>query len=62
MNHTFFFIKEKRSKKKLIIIKFIRDIFIVDNLKINLLIKMNIFDLKKVTINLFKKNIIFIKY
>ena len=52
--------KEKTSKRKLIMIKFIRDIHVVDNLKINLLIKMNILDSKEIIINLFKKNIIFI--
>ena len=54
--------KKKRRKKKSIIIKFIKNIHVIDNLKVNLLIKMNILDLKEVIINLFKKNIIFTKY
>ena len=61
MNYTFFFIKEKISKRKSIIIKFIKNIHIVNNLKTNLLIKMNILNLKEMIINLFKKNIIFAK-
>ena len=48
-------------KEKLIIIKFIKNIHVINNFKINLLIKMNILDSKKIIINLFKKNIIFIK-
>ena len=61
MNHIFF-IKEKITKNKLIMIKFIKNIYVVDNLKVNLLIKMNIFNSKKVIIDFFKKSIIFIKY
>ena len=49
-------------KKKLIIIKFIKNIHVINNLKINLLIKINIFNSKKIIINLFKKSIIFTKY
>ena len=45
------------SKEKLIIIKFIKDIYIVDNFKKNFLIKMNILNSKKVIINFFKKKI-----
>ena len=54
--------KKKTSKKKLIIIKFIKDIQVIDNLKANLLIKMNIFNLKEIIIDLLKKSIIFTKY
>ena len=36
-------------------IKLIKNIHVVDNLKINLLIKMNIFDLKEIIIDFFKK-------
>ena len=61
MNHTFFFIKKKTMKKKSIMIKFIKNIYVVDNLKINLLIKINILNSKKVVINFFKKSIIFIR-
>ena len=48
-------------KKKLIIIKFIKNIYVINNLKINLLIKINILNSKKIIINLFKKSIIFKK-
>ena len=44
--------KEEISREKFIIIKFIRDVYIVNNLKVNLLIKINIFNLKKVIIDL----------
>ena len=44
--------KEKTSKEKFIIIKFIRDIYIVNNFKANFLIKINIFDLKEIIIDL----------
>ena len=47
--------KKKTSKEKSIMIKFIKNIHVVDNFMINLLIKMNIFNSKKVSINLFKK-------
>ena len=40
-------------------IKFNKDIHVVNHLKINLLIKINIFDSKEVIIDFFKKNIIF---
>ena len=40
-------------------IKFIKNIHVIDHLKANLLIKMNTFDSKEVIINLFKKSIIF---
>ena len=43
------------------IIKFIRDIYIINNLKINLLIEINILDLKNIIIILLKIKIIFIK-
>ena len=43
-------------------IKFIRDIHVVDNLKTNLLIKINILNLKEILINLLKKSIIFTRY
>ena len=49
-------------KKKSIIIKFTKNIHVINNLKTNLLIKMNILNLKEIIINLPKKNIIFIKY
>ena len=58
----FFFKKRKRRKKKSIMIKFIKNVHIIDNFKVNLLIKMNILNLKEIIINLFKKSIIFIKY
>ena len=54
--------KKKTSKEKSIIIKFIKNIHVIDNLKTNLLIEMNIFDSKEVIIDLFKKNIIFTRY
>ena len=47
--------KEKTTKEKLIIIKFIKNIYVVDNFKINLLIKINILDSKKVIIDFLKK-------
>ena len=50
-----FYIKSLILEEKLIIIKYIRDIYIVDNLKINLFIKINILKLKEIIINLFKK-------
>ena len=53
--------KEKTSKEKLIIIKFIKNIHIINNFKMNLLIKINILNSKKIIINFFKKSIIFIK-
>ena len=43
-------------------VNFIKDIHVIDNLKANLLIKMNILDLKEIIINFFKKSIIFIRY
>ena len=58
----FFFIKEKTTKKKSIIIEFIKNIHVVNNFKTNLSIKMNIFDSKEIIIDFFKENIIFIKY
>ena len=36
-------------------IKFIKNIYVIDNFKINLLIKMNIFNSKKKIIDFFKK-------
>ena len=51
--------KEKTSKGKLIMIKFIKNIHVIDNFKTNLLMKMNILDLKEVIIDFFKKSIIF---
>ena len=45
--------KEKMTKEKLIIIKFIKNIHVVHNFKINLLIKMNIFNSKKMIISFF---------
>ncbi len=39
------------SKEKSIIIKFIRNIYIIDNLKTNLLIKIDILKLKDIIIN-----------
>ena len=41
--------------------KFIKDIHVMNNLKINLLININILDFKDVIINISKKKIIFIK-
>ena len=41
--------------------KFIKDIHIMNNLKMNFLINMNIFDLKNVIIDILKEKIIFIK-
>ena len=43
-------------------IKFIYDIYIINNLKINLLIKMNILKSKKMIIDFFNEKIIFTKY
>ena len=54
--------KRKILKKKLVIIKFIRDVYMIDNFKINILIEINILKLKNVIINLFNKNVIFFKY
>ena len=42
-------------------IKFTRDIHIIDNLKINLLIRMNILGPEGVMINLLSEKVIFIK-
>ena len=47
------------TEEKSIMIKFIKDIYVIDNLKANLLIKMNILNSKRVIIDFFKKNIIF---
>ena len=44
--------KEEISREKFIIIKFTQDIYIVNNFKANLLIKINIFDLKGIIIDL----------
>ena len=52
---------KKKNNKISIFIKFIKDIYIMNNLKTNLLINMNIFDLKDVIIDISKKKIIFIK-
>ena len=54
--------KGKTSKEESIMIKFIRNIQVVDNLKVNFLIKINIFNSKKVIIDFFKKSIIFTRY
>ena len=43
--------KKKTSKEKIIMIKFIKDIYVIDNFKINLLIKMYILDSKEVIID-----------
>ena len=51
--------KKKTTKKKLITIKFIKDIHVINNIKINLLIKMNSFNSKEIIINFYKENIIF---
>ena len=48
-------------KEKSIMIKFIKNIHVINNFKINLLIKINIFNSKKVIINFLKKSIIFTK-
>ena len=44
-----------------IFIKFIKNIYIMNNLKANFLININILDFKSVIINISKKKIIFIK-
>ena len=54
--------KEKTSKKKLVMIKFIRDVHIIDNFKTNILIEINILKSENVIIDLFNKNVIFFKY
>ena len=54
--------KKRISKEKLIIIKFTREIYVINNLKVNLLIKINLLKLEDIIINLFNKNIIFSKY
>ena len=42
-------------------IKYIKNIYIINNLKANFLINMNIFDFKNVIINISREKIIFIK-
>ena len=42
-------------------IKFIKNIHVINNLKMNLLININIFDFENVIINILKEKIIFIK-
>ena len=42
-------------------IKFIHDIYVINNLKTNFLIEINILELKKIIIDFFNKKIIFIK-
>ena len=49
------------SDETSIFIKFIKNIHIMNNLKTNLLININILDLKNVIINILKKKVIFIK-
>ena len=56
-----FYIKNLILEEKSVIIKYTRDIYIVDNLKINLFIEINILELKEAIINLFKEKIVFIK-
>ena len=57
-----FYIKNLILEEKLVIIKYTWDIYIVDNLKINLFIEINILELEEAIINLFKEKIVFIKY
>ena len=52
---------KKKNDKISIFVKFIKDIHIMNNLKTNLLINMNIFNLENVIIDISKKKIIFIK-
>ena len=52
--------KEKNDEIS-IFIKFIKNIHVINNLKTNLLIDMNIFDFENIIINISKKKIIFIK-
>ena len=56
-----FYIKRLTPGKKPIIIKYIRDIYAINNLKINLFIKINILKFKEIIINLLDEKIIFIK-
>ena len=44
--------KDETSEEKPVIIKFTRDIYVVDNLKVNLLIGMDILDSEGVVIDL----------
>ena len=53
--------KKKTLKKKLIIIKFIYNVYIINKFKTNILIEINILKSKNVIINFFNKNIIFFK-
>ena len=52
---------KKKNDEISIFMKFIKNIHVMNNLKINLLINMNIFDFKDVIINILKKKIIFTK-
>ena len=56
MNKLHFFLHEKKDvEKKSMMIKLIRNIYVVDNFKTNLLIKMNIFNSKEILIDFLKK-------
>ena len=52
---------KKKSDKISIFIKFIKNIHVINNLKTNLLININIFGFENVIIDISKKKIIFIK-
>ena len=52
---------KKKNDEISIFVKFIKDIHVINNLKTNFLININILDFKDVIINISKKKIIFIK-
>ena len=52
---------KKKNDKISIFMKFIKDIHVINNLKTNFLININILDFENVIINISKKKIIFIK-
>ena len=52
---------KKKNDEILIFMKFIKNIHIMNNLKTNLLININIFDFENVIIDILKEKIIFIK-
>ena len=52
---------KKKNDKISIFMKFIKDIHVINNLKTNFLININILDFENVIIDISKKKIIFIK-
>ena len=57
MNKSHFFYERKNVEKKSVVITIIKDIHVIDNFKINFLIKMSILDSKEIIINFFLKKI-----